>query len=112
MHRSPQKSATKIQTTQTNRPVEMYVNFLDESVLNVDQINLFLHHAVYFDNIPICGKGVKENLTKHLDYWKCASEFVIDIIKHGYVVPFQNAPPPMKFKNNKSALEDVEFVDD
>jgi hypothetical protein len=68
-------------------------------ILN-DQINLFLNHAEYFDTIPICGKSVIGNLRKNIDYWKSigASEFIIDTIEHSYVVPFQNVPPPMKFK--------------
>jgi hypothetical protein len=54
------------------------------------------------------------NLRKCITYWESegASEFVIDTIKHGNVVPFQNVPPPMKFKNNKSALNQADFVDD
>ncbi|XP_062618634.1 uncharacterized protein LOC134280240 [Saccostrea cucullata] len=66
----------------------------------------------YFEKLPVYGKGVKGNLAKHVEYWKSivASDFVIDTINNGYVVPFQTAPSPMKFKNNKSALENVEFV--
>lgn len=40
----PQNLATKVQATQTNKHVEMYVNFLDESIWN-DQINSFSLHA-------------------------------------------------------------------
>lgn len=95
----------------TNRSVEKYVD-QNQSLLD-NQINLFLKHIAYFENSSVCSKGVKGSLAKNVQYWQSigASEFVIDIIKNGYVVPFQRPPPPMNFKNNKSALDNVEFVE-
>jgi hypothetical protein len=40
-----------------------------------------------------------------------ASDFVLDTIRNGYVIPFVNPPVSMYFKNNKSALDNPEFVD-
>ena len=40
-----------------------------------------------------------------------ASDFVLDTIRNGYVIPFVNPPVSMFFKNNKSALDNSEFVD-
>ena len=40
-----------------------------------------------------------------------ASDFVLDTIRNGYVIPFVNPPVSMYFKNNKSALDNSEFVD-
>lgn len=95
----------------TNRSVEKYVD-QNQSLLD-NQINLFLKHIAYFENSSVCSKGVKGSLAKNVQYWQRigASEFVIDIIKNGYVVPFQRPPPPMNFKNNKSALDNVEVVE-
>ena len=40
-----------------------------------------------------------------------ASDFFLDAIRNGYVIPFVNSPVSMYFKNNKSALDNSEFVD-
>ena len=58
-------------------------------------------------------KGVKGRLAKHIDFWIKigASEFVINTIKNGYVIPFVEPPVSMHFKNNKSANVNSEFVD-
>ena len=40
-----------------------------------------------------------------------ASDFVLDTIRNGYVIPFFNPSVSMYFKNNKSALDNSEFVD-
>jgi DICT domain-containing protein len=40
-----------------------------------------------------------------------ASDFVLDTIRNGYVIPFVNPPVSMYFKNNKSALDNSELVD-
>jgi hypothetical protein len=58
-------------------------------------------------------KGVKGRLAKHIEFWMNigASDFVLDAIRNGYVIPFVNSPVSMYFKNNKSALDNSEFVD-
>ena len=58
-------------------------------------------------------KGVKGRLAKHIEFWMNieASDLVLDTIRNGYVIPFVNPPVSMYFKNNKSALDNSEFVD-
>ena len=48
-----------------------------------------------------------------LSFWKNinTSEFIIDIIKSGYKIPFVNEPENIILKNNKSALDQTEFVE-
>jgi len=57
---------------------------------------------------------VKSRLSKSIDFWEHigASKFILNTLKHGYVIPFICTPPPMKFKNNKSAIENNVFVDE
>ena len=35
---------------------------------------------------------------------------ILDILKHGYKIPFVETPERAKFKNNKSAFQNFEFV--
>ncbi|CAC5391543.1 unnamed protein product [Mytilus coruscus] len=90
-------------------------NQLDESNL-YGQFELFRSHAKYFDNIDISSvaKGVKYSLRKHIQFWKHigANIFVINTIKHGYVIPFLQTPTSMSFKNNKSANVHSKFVNE
>ncbi|CAC5407366.1 unnamed protein product [Mytilus coruscus] len=80
------------------------------------QFELFLSHAKHFDNIDISSvaKGVKYSLRKHIQFWKHigANEFVINTIKHGYVIPFLQTLTSMSFKNNKSANVHSKFVNE
>ena len=39
-----------------------------------------------------------------------ASEYILDTVKNGYKIPFYETPEPAKFRNNKSALNEREFV--
>ena len=108
---APETQSSPPMVALTSRPVEKYVE-QTEPLLN-NQIELFLQQVAYFKNSHVCSKGVKGRLAKHVQYWQSigASEFVIDTIKNGYVVPFQRPPPPMFFKNNKSAIDNAKFVD-
>jgi hypothetical protein len=74
---------------------------------------LFMQQITYFENSPDIGKGVKGSLFRHSQFWEyiCANQFILNTIKNGYVVPFVTTPPPMKFKNNKSAINNELFVD-
>ena len=40
------------------------------------------------------------------------SPYVLDIISSGYKIPFVEEPPCAKFENNKSALNNSEFVNE
>ena len=55
------------------------------------------------------GKG---RLRIHVTSWKSigASEFIVDTISRGYIIPFLTTPPKACFKNNRSALAYPVFV--
>ena len=57
--------------------------------------------------------GVKGRLNDSLNFWKTtlnAPEFVVDIIRRGYRLPFAEYPPPCFLANNRSAFQYPEFV--
>ena len=41
-----------------------------------------------------------------------ASSFVLNVLRHGYVIPFVSLPPRFYAENNRSALRNYEFVSD
>ena len=55
---------------------------------------------------------VKDRLRKHIQFWHeiGTDPFILDIIENGYVIPFHSTPNSMFSKNNKSALQNEEFV--
>ena len=58
--------------------------------------------------------GVRGKLKPRLPFWEKdlkASPFVLDVIEHGYKIPFVTTPPPCCLKNNKSSLDHAEFVE-
>ena len=57
-------------------------------------------------------KGVKGSLARNSVFWEYinAPEFVLDIVKTGYVIPFNETPPRLFSKNNQSALKHADFV--
>ena len=58
---------------------------------------------------------VKGKLKSHLDYWENligANTVVISVIKKSYKIPFTYTPQKAYFKNNKSALQNSDFVTD
>ena len=58
--------------------------------------------------------SVKGRLKKSLNQWQeiNALRFVLEILEFGYKLPFLTAPPPRIFRNNKSTLDEHEFVED
>ena len=78
---------------------------------NDDEFQCFLAQIHYFEKLEIeCSpyfKAVKGRLAKHFEYWIKieASDFVIDTIRNGYVIPILNPPNSMFMKNNKAALK-------
>ena len=79
------------------------------------EFDIFLEQVRYFEENSYCNesfKGVKGRLAKHADYWEKigASSFVVDTIKNGYVIPFLEPPCKSFFENNKSAINNSEFV--
>ena len=49
-----------------------------------------------------------------IEFWRFigAPKFILDIISDGYKIPFITTPPPVHLKNNGSALEHSDFVND
>ena len=57
-------------------------------------------------------KFKKGSLRSNIRYRKEieASEFILDVVKNGYKLPFQTFPAQKEFKNNKSSLIHSDFV--
>jgi hypothetical protein len=78
---------------------------------NDDEFQCFLAQIHSFEKLDVeCSpyfKGVKGRLAKHLEFWIKieASDFVIDTIRNGDVIPILNPLYSMFMKNNKSALK-------
>ena len=55
---------------------------------------------------------VKGCLKSHVEFWKLigASQFIINTISNGYVIPFVHTPPRASFLNEQSAFQHKEFV--
>ena len=58
--------------------------------------------------------SVKGRLKASIEYWRFigAPKFILDTISDGYKIPFITTPPPVHLKNNGSALEHSDFVND
>ena len=56
---------------------------------------------------------VKGNLKRHIKFWQSigTSSFILSIINNGYKIPFNTIPPKNVQRNNRSALQYAEFVD-
>ena len=57
--------------------------------------------------------GVKGRLKSSLNFWVealDASDFVLDMIRRGYRLPFAHYPSQCFLRNNRSALQHPEFV--
>ena len=58
---------------------------------------------------------VKGRLAQSVEFWENTLEappFIIDVIKHGYSLPFREFPPSCFLSNNHSALMNPQFVRD
>ena len=66
------------------------------------KLSKLLHHSV------------KGRLKASIEFWRFigAPKFILDIISNGYKIPFITTPPPVHLKNNGSALEHSDFVND
>ena len=75
-------------------------------------------HSLVFDKLdnhkPINNDVVivKGSLKKHKSFWRSinANDYVMDVIENGYKLPLITNPQPCHLKNNKSALDNEEFV--
>ena len=81
----------------------LYLDINDKFVQNYTNYQLDIEEPI------IIGR-----LSNHLDFWKTLSgnDWLLDIIKNGFKVPFLRKPPKILLPNNKSALtkENVPWV--
>ena len=56
--------------------------------------------------------SVKGKLLNSIDHWKSlgAPDFILNLIRDGYKIPFISTPPPHHYRNNASAVKEAEFV--
>ena len=57
--------------------------------------------------------SVKSRLRENVKFWQFelnASNFILNTIKYGYVIPFVAVPPRIILKNNRSSINHKEFV--
>ena len=52
-------------------------------------------------------------LFRSMEFWQSIGtlDFILDVIKEGYKIPFIFTPPPKHYSNNASALREADFVD-
>ena len=57
---------------------------------------------------------VKGSLRRHVEFWRSigAPRYTLSIICEGYRLPFQQTPPGFTSRNNRSALDQSEFVNE
>lgn len=51
----------------------------------------------------------------HSDFWESklkAPPWIMEVVKHGYSIPFKSHPSPFFARNNKSSLNNKSFVAD
>ena len=81
----------------------------------IQDIDIFLEQVHFFEKTENCDNfhGVKGRLKAHANFWESigASEFVLNTIKEGYIIPFLENPTRMSLRNNKSAFVNHKFVD-
>ena len=53
-------------------------------------------------------------LKSHIKFWRSIGDcqFILDVIEHGYRIPFHFTPPVSFSSYNKSALEHSDFVNE
>lgn len=72
------------------------------------------HDLRTFEFTKLLHYSVKGRLKASIEFWRFigAPKFILDIISDGYKIPFITSPPPVHLKNNGSALEHSDFVND
>ena len=85
------------------------------SNLPPDKCDLFLScNRAIIKQKHFSSEGVQGRLKPCLRFWhetlQCP-QFVYNVIERGYVLPFKATPPPVFIRNNRSALDHPEFVE-
>ena len=72
-----------------------------------DDFDFFEYEQGRSSTIVVAGR-----LKSHIQFWRSigASQFILDVIEHGYRIPFHSTPPVSFSSNNKSALAHSDFV--
>ena len=90
--------------------IECIFDYFQDSGLYMKQTFFEIREEDILKNLSSgCLKG---NLKRHFKFWEeiGASDFVLDTIKHGYIIPFYETPEESFNINNKSARDNMEFV--
>ena len=73
-----------------------------------------MDHADFFrsEKHKLTENSVKGSLSKNFSFWKNLGtyDYILDIVKNGYSIPFTKLPPTMKIRNNLSAMKNKSFV--
>ena len=73
---------------------------------------IFLDRTWEFARTTV-GGSVAFRLQTHAEFWRSTiqpPQFITNIVEHGYKIQFTSEPPPFVAKNNRSSLENQEFV--
>ena len=90
---------------------------LDLNAENVAELRYDNDCDFYYQNFFEYEQGNSEPIVRgimkaNIEFWKSigAPDFIIDTIERGYKILFISTPVPAKFKNNRSALNNSDFV--
>ena len=74
-----------------------------------DDFDIFEYEQGRSSTIVVAG-----GLKSHIQFWRSigASQIILDVIEHGYRIPFHSTPPVSFSSNNKSALAHSDFVNE
>ena len=83
---------------------DRYLEF--EFLLYLDIYDSYVRNYVFYllnKEVPL----IVGRLKKHVEFWKSIKtpEWILEIILHGFKVPFLKEPPVLFFPNNKSAVD-------
>ena len=78
------------------------------------KIEFLREKALSFLNPELDSGNVKGRLKKRWLFWEQlgANKFIVNVIREGYKLNFESIPSEKYFKNNQSALNNVEFVNE
>ncbi len=103
-------------TTATEELKDKYINNDFYDYYDNDSVEQDLNRGEYRSGTGVSqeAKKVIGSLRRNAEAWVGlgANEFVLDIVENGYKIPFFQTPDPAKFKNNKSAIKERDFVDE
>ena len=111
--RWPDRAATSSNGSNSTVNDDFWGNQL--SNLPPDKCNLFLSsNRAIIKQKNFSSEGVQGRLKTCLRFWhetlQCP-QFVYNVIERGYVLPLKATPPPVFIRNNRSALDHPEFVE-